>query len=105
MAKFHGQIGYVETKETAPGVYSEVATEYNYYGDVLRNIQNWSTNTMSINDNLNINNQFSIVGDWYSYENFKFMKYLIWMNTKWKITNVEVQRPRLIITVGGVYDG
>lgn len=104
MAKFHGVIGYVQTAETAPGVYSEVVTEYNYYGDVIRNTRRWETGE-HLNDDLAINNQFSVIGDVFAYLNFPTMRYIVWMGSRWKITNVEVQRPRLILTVGGVYNG
>jgi hypothetical protein len=103
MAKFHGVIGYVTTVETAPGVQTEVAKEYSYTGDVLRDSRRWE-NSGNLNDNLMISNQFSIVGDWYSYENFSAMRYIKYMGTLWKITNVELKRPRLIITVGGIYN-
>jgi hypothetical protein len=106
MAKFHGKIGYVKTveSETAPGVFDQVVTEYSYSGDVIRDTRRWERSN-NLNDNLNISNTFSVVGDWYSYDNFSQMRYIEYLGTKWKITNVEVQRPRLILTVGGVYNG
>ena len=104
MAKFHGKIGYVRTEETAPGVYEEVVTEYDSYGDVLRDSMQWQKSE-NLNDNLTISNRFTLVGDWFSYENFTRMRYITYMGAKWKITNVELQRPRLIISAGGVYNG
>lgn len=103
MAKFYGVIGYVETKETAPGVWREVSEERHYRGDIIRNTRRWE-NGQNLNDNLNVSNQFSIVADAYAYEHFFAMRYINWMGASWKITNVEVQRPRLILTVGGVYN-
>jgi hypothetical protein len=105
MAKFHGKIGYSKTteSETAPGVFEEVITEYTYSGDVIRDTRRWEKSN-NLNDNLNISNLFSVVGDWYSYENFSQMRYITYMGAKWKITSVEIQRPRLILTVGGVYN-
>jgi hypothetical protein len=103
MAKFHGKVGYVRTEETAPGVFEEKITEYDYYGDIIRDTQRWDK-TGNLNDDLNISNQFSLVGDWSNYENFPAMRYLTYMGAKWKITSVEVRRPRLIVNVGGVYN-
>ena len=60
--------------------------------------------SFSINDNLNISNEFSIIADPFAYENFQNMRYIVFMGAKWKITSVEVQYPRLILTVGGVYN-
>ena len=105
MAKWFGIIGYAVSTETAPGVYSDDITEREYYGDVIRNSNRWSTSSETTNDDLDINNQFSILADPFAYENFHSMKYLEFMGTKWKITSVEVQYPRLILNVGGVYNG
>ena len=104
MAKFYGVIGYVETKETTPGVWSECITERNYSGDVIRNSRRYQSSE-NLNDNLTINNEISIVADPYAYQNFYAIRYINWMGVSWKITNIEVQRPRLILTIGGVYNG
>lgn len=104
MAKFYGTIGFVETIETAPGVCSEKLTEHNYYGDVLKNISKWE-NGEQLNDNVNVANKISIVADAYANEHFYAMRYVRWMGSAWKILSVEVSRPRLILTVGGVYNG
>ena len=103
MAKFYGVIGYAETVETKPGVWRNVKTERNYSGDVLHFSRRWETG-QGLNDNVNINNRISIVADPFAYKNFMTMKYIVWMDAKWEITNVEVQQPRLILTIGGVYN-
>ena len=104
MAKFYGVVGYGETVETAPGVWEEVITERNYYGDVIKNTRRWDKGD-GLNDNLTVSNSISIVADAYAYEHFFAIRYVQWMGTLWKVTNVEVQRPRLIFTIGGVYNG
>ena len=104
MARFYGAIGYAETTETAPGVWTEGITERNYSGDVIRNTRRWQSGE-NLNDNLTIDNVFSIVSDPYAEQNFHNMRYITWMGASWKITSVEVQRPRLLLTVGGVYNG
>lgn len=103
MAKFFGAIGFAETIEVQPGVYIDRITERNYYGELIRNTSRWTTSQESINDDLNINNQISIIADPYAVNNFHSMKYIEFMGAKWKITNVEVSYPRLILSVGGVY--
>jgi hypothetical protein len=105
MAKWYGVVGYEESKQTSPGVWQPQITERKYSGDIGRNQSRWSTSSESTNDNLNINNQISILADPFAYQNFHTMKYVEFMGAKWKITNVEVQRPRLILTVGGVWNG
>jgi len=105
MARFFGPIGYSEgTKETTPGVWENSISERNYYGDVIRDIRRVEGGE-GLNDNLSINNSFSIVADAYANENLFAMLWIKWMGTKWKITGVEVQSPRLILTIGGVFNG
>lgn len=104
MAKYYGMVGYAETVETRPGIWEEVITERPYYGDVIRNIRRLETGE-SVNDNVVINNSISIVADPYAYQHFLAMRYVKWMGANWKVTNVEVQSPRLLLTIGGVYNG
>lgn len=105
MAKFYGVVGYVETVQTEPDsdVWVEQLTERHYRGDVTRNTRKLENGT-SINDDININNMISIVADAYAYQHFAYIKYVAWMGARWKVTNVEVQHPRLILTIGGVYN-
>ena len=105
MAKYCGKVGYAETVETSPGVWtSENIIERMYRGDVIRNARRWE-NGEGTNDDLQINNQLEIVADAYAYNHIHAMRYAQWMGTRWKVTNVEVKRPRLILTIGGVYNG
>lgn len=104
MAKFYGIIGYAETVETAPDVWKEQITERSYYGDLTRNTRRLQSSE-HLNDDITIANEISIVADPYARENFHAMRYVEFMGAKWKITGVEVQYPRLILTIGGVYNG
>ena len=104
MAKFFGAIGYAVTSETKPGVYEEQIIEREYFGDVNRNIRKLE-DSEHLNDDINISNEISIVSDPFANENFYSMRYAEFMGTKWKITSVEVKYPRLILTLGGVYNG
>lgn len=104
MAKFYGKIGYASTVETKPGVYEEQIVERSYYGDLIRNTRRLQS-ADQVNDDINISNEISIVADPYATNNFHTMRYAVFMGTKWKISNVEVLYPRLILTLGGVYNG
>lgn len=104
MAKWYGVIGYADTVEVEPGIWDEQVTERPYYGELIRNTRRLQT-TDKVNDDLTISNQISIVSDPYAINNFHSMKYVVLRGTKWKITSVEVQYPRLILEVGGVYNG
>ena len=107
MAKFYGKIGFIETVESPAdsGVYVERATERNYFGDVLRNSRRWQTASDQKNDNLTIDNEISIVADPYALQNFHSMRYIEWMGTLWKISNVTVEYPRMTLSIGGEYNG
>lgn len=103
MAKFSGKVGYIKTIETEPGVWEENAIEKQYYGDLVRNTSRY-INGDSTNDNITISNSISIVADKYAFENYMHMRYVVLMNSKWKITNVEVSYPRITLTLGGLYN-
>lgn len=104
MAKFFGTIGFNEgTVETSPGVWEQQIVERQYYGDLLRNSRRLQP-TDQLNDNINVSNEISIVSDPYANANFYSMRYVEFMGAKWKISNVEVQFPRLILTLGGIWN-
>lgn len=104
MAKWFGKIGYAETVETPPGVWKEKINVRDYYGDLTRNTRRLQS-ADKVNDDLNISNELSIVSDPYAINNFHSMRYAEFMGAKWKINTVEVSYPRLILTLGGVYNG
>ena len=106
MARWFGVVGYIDQEETAPGVWRKSKpVERSYYGDVLRNNPGWQANPNSTNDNLTLNNQISIVADNFAYQHSHIMKYVEFMGVKWEIAKIEPQRPRLILTLGGLYNG
>lgn len=106
MAKFCGKIGFADSqeRETEPGVWDDVIIEKTYYGDVIRNLRK-NEPGIGPNDNININNSISVIGDSYIFKQFSAIIYIEWMGSLWKVTSVDVQRPRLILTIGGVYNG
>lgn len=104
MAKWFGVIGFAETVETTPGVWDEVIVARNYYGDVIRNTRRLQSSD-KVNDDVNISNEISIVADPYANENFHSMRYVEFMNSRWKVNTVEVMYPRLVLELGGLYNG
>ncbi len=103
MAKFYGTIGYTTVTEIKPGVWKDDIIEREYYGDLVRNTRRLQ-GADKLNDDINISNEISIVSDPFAMQNFHAMRYVNFMGTKWKVTGVEVKYPRLILTVGGVYN-
>lgn len=103
MAKWYGMIGYGRTVETSPSVFNEKVIERPYYGDIGRDTRRLQTSD-KVNDDITISNQLSIVSDPYACDNFHSMRYATYLGTKWKITDVEVQFPRLILSLGSEYN-
>jgi hypothetical protein len=103
MARYRGVVGFVTSEETAPDFYSSDCNKRTYIGDVFRNTRRLE-NPGQINDNVVVNNLISIVADDYALNHFFEIRYATWRGVKWKVSNVEVQRPRLILTLGEVYN-
>lgn len=103
MPKWYGKIGYGVTEETSPGVWTEEIVERQYYGDIIRNLRRLETSDQ-VNDNVSVSNEISIVSDPYAFENFHSIRWIEFMGAKWKVSSVEVQYPRLLLSLGGVYN-
>ena len=103
MAKFYGKIGYAEMVETEPGVYEEQIVERAHCGDFVRNTSKLVTSE-NLNDNINVSSEISIVSDPYSAQNYMQIRYVEFMGAKWKVTSVEIKYPRLILSIGGLYN-
>lgn len=103
--KVSAWIGFEYLNETLPGKYMPELVERHYGGDVLKIYGDRNQETDKVNDNITVNNRISIVADAFAYNNFQNMKYIEWMGACWLVKNVEVQPPRLILSIGGVYNG
>ena len=106
MAKFFGAIGYGESIETpeGSGVWVDQITEQSYYGDVIKNARRLEQSE-TLNSNVVADNSISIVADQYANEHFFAIRYIRWAGAIWTVSNVEVQSPRLILRLGGIYNG
>lgn len=103
MAKFYGKVGFASTVESAPGVYTNDIVEKYYRGDVLKNTRRYEQGS-GVADDVKLNNKISILGDNFSNEHFHELVYVEWLGGLWRVTNVEITHPRLILTLGGVYN-
>jgi len=104
MARFHGKVGYGESTETSPGVWEDVITERLYYGDVVRNSRTL-VDGEDLNQDLSVGNSISIVADAYANGHIFAIRYVEWAGALWTVPSVEVERPRLILRLGEVYNG
>ena len=104
MARFHGNVGFGDSEESAPGVWTDAITEKPYFGDVVRNTR-YLRDGENLNSDLSVGNMISIVADAYANEHFHAIRYVEWAGSLWTVTAVEVQAPRLLLTLGEVYNG
>lgn len=104
MARFYGKFGYRETVEVRNGIWLPRILELAYFGNVIRRSSRLQSNPDSENQNAVCSNEISIIADAYAYEHFSELVYVEWMNQKWSVTRVEVKHPRLIVTIGDVYN-
>lgn len=105
MAKFYGEIGFTETKETSPGVWEEgILTKKMYSGDLLSfNVRSFTSG--KVNTDITISNRISIVADPFANKNLSSMAYVKFKGVKWKVESIDVEYPRIIISLGGIYNG
>lgn len=103
MAKYYGKIGFAITYEKADSVWDSNIEERYYAGDVIRLNRRYESKD-KINDDVNISNSISILADVYAMQNFQFIRYVTWMGAKWKVNDVEVNYPRLVLSIGGLYN-
>lgn len=109
--RFFGVVGYGESTETPPGSgkWVDAITEVTYYGDVFQQSRQLAERPVnegfSTNEDVRVNNQISIVADEFAVNNFLKIKYVKWAGVLWTVTNVSVDRPRLTLSLGSVYNG
>lgn len=107
--RFAGLVGYIETEETSPGIHLPVETTRKMRGDVLsaktQNSQDGRTTETSLYKDIRLSHRFSLVGDAYSFKNYMYLKWIIVEGHKWEVSSVEIQSPRLLISIGGLYNG
>ena len=102
MAKYYGRVGYSETVEQ-DRIWQEELTWRYYYGDVIRNSKRWDT-ADKVNDDISVNNSISIVADAYAFDHFFAIRCVEWQGHKWKVASIDVEHPRLILNLGGLYE-
>lgn len=104
MARFYGKVGYGTSVNQGNGIFEDVIIEREYFGDVVRNTRRLQ-NEEKVNNDLSVGNSISIVADPYANDHFFAIRYVEWAGALWKVSEVEVQIPRLILRLGGVYNG
>lgn len=106
MARFSGKIGYAKSVESTEyeGVWADTVEEKQHYGDIIKDFRRYQYDGQ-LNENLNISNKFSVVVNDYLNANMHQMKYVVYRGTRWDIISFELMYPRVILSIGGVYNG
>lgn len=104
MPKIIGCIGFANDVEIRPGVHADDISERRYVFELLRNTARFQTGAQ-VNDDLTVANRISVIADSYIQDHIGIMRYVTFMGARWKISSIEVQYPRIILDLGGVYNG
>lgn len=108
MARFYGAVGFDRGERELPGAVGVWAPrrmeERHYYGTILKHNRRWD-NGENVNDDLNVTNRISIVADDETFRHCSGIRYVRWMGACWKVVSFEIARPRLILSLGGVWNG
>ena len=102
--KWCGDIGFSIPEKTKPGVFTPVVKTKKYYGDIIRNSHRYDAGE-KVNEDISLNNVISIVMDQFAYDNSQYIRYVSWGNSKWKVTSVDINYPRMNLSIGGVWNG
>ena len=104
MAKYAGLVGYVTQEESVPGVWSPVENPKLMRGDIIRQASS-SQNDNKVNSDIALSHRVSLLGDAYAFGNYYNIKWIDIDGRKWEVTSIEIQRPRIIVTLGGLWNG
>lgn len=104
MAKFSGLVGYVTQEEKVPGVWVPVENPRKMKGDVIRQSAS-SQNGNKVNSDISLNHRVSLIGDAYAFGNYYNIKWIELHGRKWEVSSVEIERPRIIVNLGGLWNG
>jgi hypothetical protein len=102
--RFFGKVGYSIPTPPVDGVWSDDITERTYKGEVLDDLRSIEESD-KVNENIRLQSRISILADDFAFENFSHIKYVSWMGSLWTVNSVKPERPRLLLSLGGVYSG
>lgn len=102
MSRFSGELGFVISRETAEGVWLEDRIEIPVKG-TIRSLYVRNDNNSSVNSNLRLTNEVSILLNSKIQTYLETLKYVVWKGSKWEVQSIGVAYPRLSINLGGLY--
>lgn len=104
MNQFRGKIGFSIPVNKGHGIYDNSVVERTYRGDILSQSRKLDAGT-NINDNIDMNIRLSILSDDFLNVHLSQITYVHYMGGVWKVKSIEPSRPRIVLALGGVYNG
>ena len=99
------KLGFSYTRDDGHGVWKQVNTEKVYKAEITSH--KWYLNREKDTPNVSYKTgeSFSVLMDSFLQENLGYITYVVLNGVKWDISSIDVQRPRVHITPGGMYHG
>lgn len=110
MSKFTGLVGFITQEESIPGVWSPIENSKKMRGDLISSSATNGNGSRiadsgKVNDDVSLNHRVSLLGDYYTFNNYLNIKWIQIGGRKLEVSSIELQRPRVILTVGGLWNG
>lgn len=103
--KFSGKAGFrIDDVEIEPGVYKPQVVVKAIKGSVVSNSYQHQNSDKSTIDNVRITNQLSIVANQFLNKHITNLMYVEFQGVKWKVESFDIQPPRVVVSLGGVYN-
>jgi len=106
--KFHGVVGVATgdqiEKPANSGIFVDEIEERVATGEQIRDTRQIA-NPDKVNFDMTLSTTISVMADVFADVDFLAFRYCERAGVKWVIVNVEPARPRLLLTLGGVYNG
>ena len=101
--KFYGEVGFVKTIVNEVSVAEESVTLVPYYGEIIRDKRRIDSSDKIVKD-ISLQNEVSIVADKFMTDNLAWIKFVKWRGINWSVDSVDINYPRITLSLGGVYN-
>lgn len=105
MARYYGRVGFkIAEDDQTTGIVRNTVVEKPYFGRIIEHSRKWQGSD-SATDDLVLANQIAITANDYAFNHATAIAYAVYMNGRWKVTDIRIKRPEIILTLGGIYNG
>jgi hypothetical protein len=104
MARYWGVIGINRGPvQTSPGILTPKIEEVQVSGEMRQERLNWPQAGMR--EGLSARHVLSVITPEDSDIDFTEAVYISWQGRKWSVTSIQYKRPRVELSLGGIYSG